>query len=116
MLDISAKAESGKLQTVSLSGEFDLYETEKVDNTLIYIYSQNPLTIIIDLSSISFMDSTGVGLLISWFAKFKESGIRMMLVLNTNAHVMRRLGRLLLLTEPNLKFYETIEEAKADIQ
>jgi anti-sigma B factor antagonist len=114
-LEINMKLEPGNIYVISMSGEFDLFEQEKANKLLTDIYAQNPSVIIMDLSEISFMDSTGVGLVITYYAKLKENEIGMALVLNANAHVMRRLGKLLLLTDPTLKFYDTVEEAIGDI-
>jgi anti-anti-sigma factor len=94
-----------------LAGEFDLFEQDNAKKFLSDVYAEKPSKIVVDLSEISFMDSTAVGLLLTYAAELKKDDIRVAIVINENAHVERRLGRLLQLTEPTLRYFESIEDA-----
>lgn len=61
---------------ISLSGELDemtsAYAREKLDSIM---QTQNFKQIIIDLSELTFMDSTGIGILLGRYKKMKMSNI-----------------------------------------
>jgi anti-anti-sigma factor len=111
MLDLKVESRAQNVRMVTLSGEFDLFEQESAKKFLSDIYAEKPSIIVIDLSEISFMDSTAVGILLTYAAKVKKDGIKVAIVINENAHVKRRLGRLLQLTEPTLRYFDSIEDA-----
>jgi anti-anti-sigma factor len=111
MLDLKVESRAQNIRVVTLSGEFDLFEQDNARKFLSDIYVDKPSKIIIDLSEISFMDSTAVGLLLTYATELKSDGIKVAIVINENAHVERRLGRLLQLTEPSLRYFDSIEDA-----
>jgi anti-sigma B factor antagonist len=49
---------------VSISGEVDLYSSPKVRNKLIKLTDEKCKTIIIDLSDVAYMDSSGVATMV----------------------------------------------------
>jgi anti-anti-sigma factor len=111
MLDLKVESIAENVRVITLAGEFDLFEQDNAKEFLSGISAEKPLKIVIDLSKISFMDSTAVGLLLTYATELKKDDIRVIMVINENAHVERRLGRLLQLTEPTLRYFGSIEDA-----
>lgn len=61
---------------VSLSGELDEHSAKETSKRLDDIFfSTISRQIIIDLSELKFMDSTGIGVLIGRYKKMKEKGV-----------------------------------------
>ena len=61
---------------VNLSGELDEHNATYIKTTLDDLFSKNGFSqVIIDLSELDFMDSTGVGILIGRYKKLKERKI-----------------------------------------
>lgn len=63
---------------VMLCGELDEHTAVYVSKTLDDLFSQNNFKqIIIDLSELEFMDSTGIGVMIGRYKKMKQKNIAM---------------------------------------
>ncbi len=90
----------GKLTGGSLS--------ERVNQALENFIKQGKKNIVIDLSRVTFMNSSGMGILISSFSKLKESGGSLKL-----ANITGKIDGILASTKLNLIFenYNTVEEA-----
>lgn len=74
---------------VVLSGELDEHTAYHTRHTLDEIFSQaNFKQIIIDLSELDFMDSTGIGVLIGRYKKMKDKGISIF-ICNPSSHAER---------------------------
>jgi anti-sigma B factor antagonist len=115
MLSISTKIEEENTCVISLSGEFNFFEQDSVLEYLGKVRDDKPSGVIFDLSEIAFIDSAGVGILITTISRFQKDGIKTALVLSDNAHVLRRLGKQLQLIGLTEKFYDTIDEAIAEM-
>ena len=65
------------LLTVYFNGELDEYSASKTRSILDQVISENlnSSQVVFDLSGISFMDSTGVGLLIGRYKKLRQYNI-----------------------------------------
>ncbi len=76
-MEIKAKKRSGDL-TVYVYGELDECSASTAKSILDKILFENLNTdkVIFDLSGLSFMDSTGIGLLIGRYKKLKQLNIR----------------------------------------
>ena len=64
-----------KILIASLSGEIDHHSAVRVRQEIdeaLYLYL--PKTLVIDIGSVAFMDSSGLGLIMGRFAKAKEIG------------------------------------------
>ncbi|WP_028863923.1 STAS domain-containing protein [Psychromonas aquimarina] len=59
---------------VKLSGEMDALGCSKIRPNLEEITTQNHHHIILDISSISFIDSSGIGAIVFLFKRLKEQG------------------------------------------
>ena len=67
---------SGKCLTVFLEGDIDHHNARSVRSKIdTKIYIQRPDELILDLSRVSFMDSSGLGLILGRFTKATELGI-----------------------------------------
>ena len=61
---------------IGLSGELDEYASEYARRTLDRILDGEKMTrVVVDMSETSFMDSTGIGVMIGRFKKLKSRGI-----------------------------------------
>lgn len=88
IMDMTTLVKDDKM-IIYLSGEIDHHSArdirEGVDRLLI---SQRPKTLILDLSGIDFMDSSGLGLVLGRYRKIKEAGAEMYLA-NVDERTMR---------------------------
>ncbi len=67
---------SGKTLTVFLEGDIDHHNARSVRSKIdTKIYIQRPDELVLDLSRVSFMDSSGLGLILGRFTKATELGI-----------------------------------------
>jgi len=57
---------------VTLKGEVDIYTANKLKETLIDMVSEKPQDILIDASSLEYIDSTGLGVLIGALKRLKQ--------------------------------------------
>ena len=75
-MEIKYKNSKGNL-TVYVYGELDEYSASKAKEILDKLIMENILTksVVFDLSGLSFMDSTGIGLLIGRYKKLKQFNI-----------------------------------------
>ena len=77
---------------VKLKGELDEFTAEYVrislDSLLKDILCLNSPEFIMDFAGVTFMDSTGIGVLLGRYNKFSKKGVKM-LIKNTQGHVDR---------------------------
>ena len=74
---------------LSLSGELDLQSAAELEHELHTIRSDRPERILLDLSQLEFMDSTGLALIIRAEQEAADDGIS--LRLRSGGHQVRRL-------------------------
>ncbi len=70
----------GDTHTIALAGEMDLANAPDVERELVRAESTNATAIVVDLSELTFMDSTGIRLLITAHARSREDGGRLQLI------------------------------------
>ena len=68
------------VHTIALAGEMDLANASDVERELIRAEATNATKIVIDLSELTFMDSTGIRLLITAHARARTDGNRLVLI------------------------------------
>ena len=65
---------------VMLTGELDLATAPKLEDELKRVEADEPAILVIDLQSLSFMDSSGLRALLTADARAREAGRRLVLV------------------------------------
>ncbi len=78
-LEISASRDHGT-QVLRLRGEIDLENSPQLRERLLDIVQQQPPRMIVDLTGVSYMDSSGVGTLVELKRNLERSGGRLVLV------------------------------------
>jgi anti-sigma B factor antagonist len=78
----------GDMHTIALAGELDLDGADRVQLELERVEATDALLIVVDLSGLTFMDSTGVRLLTHAYARSRAGSDRLML-LRGSADVQR---------------------------
>lgn len=76
------------VHALRLTGELDLANAGDVEQELLRIEGTDAGTILLDLTGLTFVDSTGLRLLITAHARTREDGDRLAL-LRPPAHIMR---------------------------
>jgi anti-sigma B factor antagonist len=61
--------------TVTLRGEVDVLNVDQVRIALVEALETHPASIIVDLSELSFIDSTGLGAIIFGFQRARDEGV-----------------------------------------
>ena len=79
ILEIETEDRDG-LVHVALRGELDLSSVAKVQEELERIEKSSPSTVVLDLSKLSFLDSTGLRCLVTADERARQSGRRVVLV------------------------------------
>ena len=68
--------ETGGVATVALRGEVDVLTVDRVRSVLTDALAGRPREIVVDLTDLDFIDSTGLGALIFGFQRARDAGIR----------------------------------------
>jgi stage II sporulation protein AA (anti-sigma F factor antagonist) len=80
---------SGELLAVRILGEIDHHSALGIRHGIdAMIFEKRPTRLILDLSRIDFMDSSGLGLILGRYAEMKRLGGDMV-VINPNKNVMK---------------------------
>jgi anti-anti-sigma factor len=69
----------GDTHTIALRGEMDLSNAGEVERELLHAEATQARTIVVDLSELTFMDSTGIRLLIAADARSRADSCRLSL-------------------------------------
>ena len=72
----------GQIALVSVSGELDMYVESELREALAAGAGLGSQTLVVDLSGISFMDSTACGILVAEAKRLRRDGARLVLVSN----------------------------------
>jgi anti-sigma B factor antagonist len=70
----------GVMHTISLTGELDLATVAEAEHELLRVESTDAPSIVLDLSGLTFIDSTGVRLLVSAHARSRADSHRLVLL------------------------------------
>lgn len=84
--------EEGQQVRIALDGELDLSSALTFDEEIRRAEERRPQTIVIDLSRLKFLDSTGLRLIMSAHARAKTRGHRLAIV--EGGHAVQRIFRL----------------------
>ena len=82
MLNFDLQTETeGSSALVRIRGDFDLQVVDQVADALARIESDEPELLVIDLSRLSFMDSTGMGVMAAAHIRAADAGRRFAIVM-----------------------------------
>jgi anti-anti-sigma factor len=84
ILEIETEVANG-LARIALKGELDLSTVNKVEEELQALEASGASLIVLDLSRLTFLDSTGLRCLVTADQRAKESGRRLVLVRGPDA-------------------------------
>ncbi len=79
ILEVETRPGNGLVQVV-LRGELDLSTVEKVENELGAVEASEAKLLVLDLSGLSFLDSTGLRLMVSADQRAQKDGRRLVIV------------------------------------
>lgn len=116
MLDVEIrKSDKKNIQILTLSGEFDFHEKERVLDLLPKLKSEDPKRLIIDLTGINLLVSAGVEALLVFHSAFEKAGGRVGVVIDHNNYLMCKFRNLGIFEGTGFELYETVEEAETAI-
>jgi anti-sigma B factor antagonist len=84
ILDVSTEDRDG-LVRVALVGELDLSTVAKVQEELRRIEVSSPATLVVDLSKLTFLDSTGLRCIVTADERARDEGRRIVIVRGPDA-------------------------------
>ena len=71
--DVSADVADG-IATVSVRGEVDVYTAPQLRERLYAVVGDGATRVVLDLSAMTFIDSTGLGVVVGALKRLRESG------------------------------------------
>jgi anti-anti-sigma factor len=95
-LEVRAEPEFGNVR-IRLTGELDISTADSLERRLAELEEAGPQTIVLDLSDLAFMDSTGLRLIVTADLRMRADRRRLRLVRGPEA--VQRVFRLALLEE-----------------
>jgi anti-anti-sigma factor len=79
ILDVETEERDGRVH-VALRGELDLSTVGKVQDALQRVESEAPPVVVLDLSKLTFLDSTGLRCLVTADQRARDAGRRVVIV------------------------------------
>ena len=76
--------QDGEYTVVAVAGELDVYTAPVLEESLGDLVEAGSTKLVVDLTEVTFMDSTGLGLLIKALKWTRESGGSLQIVANTD--------------------------------
>ena len=73
----------GKIIVVEAAGDIDLHRSSDFQEALLALLTEKPETIVVDLSAVGYMDSSGVASLVKLLARVRRDGVRLKLACMT---------------------------------
>lgn len=116
MLTIRTEKESkSNIRVLTFDGEWDIYEKARAKGYFSQAVAEVPRGVIVDVTDVSILDSSGIEVLIASFTKLRDAGVPMVIVVDHNNYVIRKFRNLGIFEGTGLSFYETVEEAESAI-
>jgi anti-sigma B factor antagonist len=100
--------EVGDRTVVSVSGEIDVYTASVLREELATLIEDGHHDVLVDLTAVRFMDSTGLGVLVGALKKVRGFGGRLQLVIDSER--LLKVFRITALTQV-FTIHETLDEA-----
>lgn len=79
----------GEIHTIALAGELDLSCAARVQRELERVEAGDAMTIVLDLSELTFLDSTGLRLVMGAAARSRADGVERLVLLRGSSDVQR---------------------------
>lgn len=93
-MDITANPVAGGM-VVTLQGEIDLYSSPRVRERLLGLLKERPSRLIVDLSAVPYMDSSGIATFVETLQQVrKQQGVLRLVGLQANLREVFRFARL----------------------
>ncbi|WP_372592920.1 STAS domain-containing protein [Actinotalea sp.] len=110
-MDVSVTSrESGDRTVVEVRGEIDVYTAPVLREELSSLVDSQHTNLVVDLTQVSFMDSTGLGVLVGGLKKVRTLGGDLSLVIDQEA--ILKVFRITALTQV-FSIHSTLEDALA---
>lgn len=87
-IEVHSRPVSDGVHLVEVSGEIDLYTGPKVKNCIHDLIDAGTYRLIVSLENVRYMDSTGLGILMSALKRVEEKGGRIVIICK-NARVLK---------------------------
>ncbi len=85
MFSVSSELQDDSCGVVVLAGEVDIYTAPRFKESMLDLLDGGAQTLVIDLSGVTFIDSTALGVLIGGLRRVNDAGGAMALVVTTPA-------------------------------
>lgn len=110
LFDVESQSRDDGVGVVRLTGEVDMYTAPQLKESMLGLIDGGAAKVVIDLSGVTFIDSTALGVLIGGVRRLHAAGGAMALVVAT-----RPVGRVLSITGLDRVFaiHDTLEDAVA---
>lgn len=107
-LKVDTRSE-GDLAVLTVSGEVDVFTAPDLDRAIAAQLAEGRTRLVIDLSSVSFLDSTGLGVLVKGLKGAREAGGSLTLVITSD-----RIRRIFDITglDAAMPIFDTVDDAQ----
>jgi anti-sigma B factor antagonist len=85
VFSVSGERLPGARAVISLTGEVDIYTAPRFKESMLELLDAGVVSLVIDLSGVTFIDSTALGVLIGGLRRVHDAGGSMALVVATPA-------------------------------
>ena len=110
-MKLRLESDPGRTAIVRLHGELDIAGCDEFERELESVQKQGARTVIVDLSDLEFLDSSGLRSLLKSHAQMQDSGVRLAVVRgNPGVHRVFQITR----TDERLDFVDDIAEVATD--
>ena len=100
-VDAAVPASTGSgWETIVFEGSLDLATVGELRDTIQEMRSRNPEEIVVDLTDVGFVDSIGIGLLITTHSRLAGEGVALRLIVSPRLKELLRLSGLIDLLQP----------------
>ncbi|HSJ82202.1 MAG TPA: STAS domain-containing protein [Acidimicrobiia bacterium] len=93
-------ANGGGSETIAFEGSLDLDTVGELRETIQEIRARDPSEIVVDLTGVGFIDSVGIGLLITTHTRLEEEGVKLRLIVSPRLRGLLELSGLIELLRP----------------
>ena len=102
------KREVNSIPVVDIIGEVDLYNTKEIKDLIDHLIKEGKYNIVLNLKDVPFMDSSGIGTLVTGMYRIKKyhGNLKVVNIVGSVAKVFKMTGM-----DAHLEIFETEEEA-----